>query len=100
MENLIIGILNPLELWQSLYALKDGNNLETLRVSTKDVIEKTFELSKKHGISQIALIGPTHYTKGFIPKMREIGKTSYSKDDIIDKFKEEREGEIRIWLNI
>ena len=51
MENLIIGILNPLELWQSLYALKDGNNLETLRVSTKDVIEKTFELSKKHGIS-------------------------------------------------
>lgn len=32
--------------------------------------------------------------------MREIGKTSYSKDNIIDNFKEEREGEIRIWLNI
>lgn len=33
--------------------------------------------------------------------MREIGKTSYSnKDNIINKFKEEREGEIRIWLNI
>lgn len=100
MENLIIGILKPLELQQSLYAVKDGNKLETLKVSTKDFVEKIFELSKKHGISQIALIGPTHYTKGFIPKMREIGKTSYSKDDIIDKFKEEREGEIRIWLNI
>lgn len=51
MENLIIGILNPLGLWQSLYAVKDGNKLETLRISTKDFVEKIFELSKKHGIS-------------------------------------------------
>lgn len=100
MENLIIGILRPLELQQSLYVVKDGNKLETLKVFTKDFIEKTLELSKKYEISQIALIGPTHYTKGFIPQMREIGKTSYSKDNIIDNFKEEREGEIRIWLNI
>lgn len=32
--------------------------------------------------------------------MREIGKASYSKDNIINKFKEEKEGEIRVWLNI
>lgn len=100
MENLIIGILNPLDLWQSLYVIKDGNKLEILRVSTKDFIKKTFELSKKHEISQIALVGPIHYTRGFIPQMREIGKTSYSKDNIIDRFKEEKEGEVRIWLNI
>ena len=77
----IIGIIHPFDMQQFFYAYEDGNKLEIIKTSIKDIPETIFYLSDKYDIEQVDLSGAKHFIKGIIKQIREAEITKYNKGE-------------------
>ena len=79
----IVGIIHPFDLYQTFYVYEDGNKLEIVQTTIKDIPKVIFELSETYKVDQIDLSGATHFSKGLIQQIQKEEMTRYNKNKLI-----------------
>lgn len=77
----IVTSLQPFELNQILYVYEDGNKLDLIETTLKDLEANLFMLVEKYDITEVNFFGPKQYSKGIKKQIDEKKIEKYGNND-------------------
>lgn len=78
----IVVVYQPAAYHQDLYVFEDGNKTEFLQTTSENVKDTLFTILEKHGVKDVALVGPKQFLRGVINQFQEEEVLRYNHNDI------------------
>lgn len=78
----IIGIISPFDIKQNFYVYEDGNKIDTISTTIKDISKDIFLLVEKYNIYKIDLSGSKQYNRGLKKQIQKAEMNKFNENKL------------------
>ena len=78
----IVLIAKPFAIYQKLLVYENGNKIDGIEISHKELGNALFELTDKYQIDRVDLTGPKQYISGLAKQFETLELNKYNKNSI------------------